>query len=498
MKLTVLVPSEEYKNYAGTRIRYGRIGPELTSRGINLSIEAIASFDPVRSNCEMLLISKCHDARSLVIAAYLKDRGVLVGPDLFDDYFSDPIDSRLISYRAWLIQLAELSDFAICSTEAMADVVRTIRGRLPVHVMNDPGPCFDVDAMGSKLARKLASTLEQSTLRVAWYGVGDNPYFPVGLEDLSAFSSVLAELRRSSLDIRLTVLTNKRALSAHGLSLIEQLPVRSEVREWTEVAERELLAESFLAFLPVSAQPFSRAKSLNRAVTALSSGCQVLSAGYPLYGSLDAFLYRDPLQLVFDLERREMRFSPTKVVDYVETVGSLASRGEEAAKLARFLSDIAPVAGLTVPAPIMLVHGSSTREEAHGSVKSVGGLSIASPYTSAQFDFDVVFRGSPAGIEMLVARQAAPRLLSSVKAQLGRGERHHGKLYLPLKQSRPRSVSGGPPRLEWFNRSDAFQLATYRATMDFVGRQLEGAFGPGRIFVSEQSRLPFSSCVEAF
>jgi hypothetical protein len=495
MRLTVLVPSEEYKNYAGTRIRYDRIGEALSSLGIELSIEAIASFDAVRTDCEMLLISKCHDARSLVIAAHLKDRGVLVGPDLFDDYFSDPFDSRLISYRAWLVQLAEISDFAICSTEAMADVVGTIRSQLPVHVMNDPGPSFDVDAMASELAGKLASTLEQSALRVAWFGVGDNPYFPVGLEDLSAHAWALAELRRSSLDIRLTVLTNKRALSARGLRLIEQLPVQSEVREWTEIAERELLAESFLAFLPVSAQPFSRAKSLNRAFTALSSGCQVLSAGYPLYGLLDAFIYRDPQELLFDLERRELRFSRTKIAEYVEAVGSLASRAEEAAKLARFLSDLAPAAR-TVRAPIMLVHGSSTREEAHGSIKSVGGLSVASPYTSAQFDFDVVFRGSPCGIEMLIARQAAPRLLSSAKAQLGRGERYHGKLYQPLKQQRRRPVAGGPPRLDWFTRSDAFQLATYRSTMDFVSRQLEDAFGPGRIFVSEHSRLPFPSCAE--
>src|SRR5205814_4914013 len=118
------------------------------------------------------------------------------------------------------------------------------------------------------------------------------------------------------------------------------------------------------------------------------SGCQVLSAGFPLYGPLDALLYRDPQQLVHDVARRDLRFSPTKIADYVKAVDLLASRGEEAARLARFLSNLSPSTA-TAQQPIMLVHGSSTREEVHGSIKSVGGLSIASPYTSAQFDFDV-------------------------------------------------------------------------------------------------------------
>ncbi len=120
MKLSVLVPSAEYKSYAGSRIRYGRIAPALEPHGIELALEDIGEFNPLTADCDALIVSKCHDARSLVIAAILSDRGRLVGVDLFDDYFSQASDSRLSRLRNWLGQLLPGCDFALCSAAAMA------------------------------------------------------------------------------------------------------------------------------------------------------------------------------------------------------------------------------------------------------------------------------------------------------------------------------------------------------------------------------------------
>src|SRR5262245_60762119 len=106
MKVHVLVPSEEYKNYAGARIRYGRLQPRLAKLGIKLTLQDIAEFDPDRAACDALIISKCHDARALVAAAAVANRGRLVGVDLFDDYFSQEADSRLSRFRLWLRQLS--------------------------------------------------------------------------------------------------------------------------------------------------------------------------------------------------------------------------------------------------------------------------------------------------------------------------------------------------------------------------------------------------------
>ena len=490
MKLSVVVPSEEYKSYAGTRIRYERIQPSLVASGIELSIHPIGSFDLARADCDVFLISKCHDARSLMIAASLRDRGVFVGVDLFDDYFSGSTDSRLIRYREWLIQLVSVCDFAVCSTEAMADVARSFHRALSVHVMNDTTPEFRADELGVQLAGALKRALDDRHIRVLWYGVGDNPYFSVGLEDLSSYGSALDELTRTNLRVSLTILTNKRALSARGLSLIHQLPIETRTIEWSEEAERALLDDCLLAFIPVNSQPFSRAKSLNRAVTALSGGCQVLSAGFPLYGQLEPFIYRDPAELVHDIQRRSLRFSSEKLVAYGETIAAIASPRRESDRLAAFLSEVGAHHPRSTQ-PIRLIHGHSTRDESHRLVKSLGGLSVASPYTRARFDFDVVFRGSDNGLEMLVLRQVLDRLRLTTKRRFSGLVRYNGLSYRPLGQPRPRPTRTSSLQLDWQDRSEAFQLATYHETMRQIVRDLDEAFGPSRTFYSEHSQLPF-------
>ena len=122
MRVSILVPSDEYRNYAGARIRYGRLQPQLAQLGVSLQLEDVASCRPDQSECDVLLISKCHDARSLIAAAGVSRREKLVGVDLFDDYFSQFADARLFGFRNWLNQLLPICNFALCSTEAMAKV----------------------------------------------------------------------------------------------------------------------------------------------------------------------------------------------------------------------------------------------------------------------------------------------------------------------------------------------------------------------------------------
>lgn len=494
MKLVVLVPSEEYKSYAGTRIRYHRIQSSLQQHGITMSVEAIDAFDPRSSDCDVLLISKCHEARAIVIAAHLKSRGKIVGPDLFDDYFSDATDARLMNYRDWLGQLVDVADFGVCSTPAMADVVASIYGDLPIHVMNDPGAPFDPQWLKGELDRKLSQALTDNILRVAWYGVGDNAFFPVGLDDLSAFGDRLNELERSPMAVRLTVLTNKRALSSASLHMIAQLPVQTELMEWSERAEQQLLADSLAVFLPVSAQPFSRAKSLNRAVTALSAGCQVLSVGYPLYQSLTPFVYRDPIELRRDVGDRRLKLSPHKLGHCLTALDAFGSAQTEAAKLSQFVRGLASSRGIT-PHSIRVIHGASTREDVHRLIKSAGGLSVASPYTSARFDFDIRFQGGPSRLTLSVSDEAASGLQSSARAQLRRMGTHGKRFSLTLSPVWRRLWAKGLGNRKTA-RSDALILGTYQQTMKEIAARMDELFGPGRNIVCEYSRLPVPRTIE--
>lgn len=494
MKLVVLVPSEEYKSYAGTRIRYHRIQPALQQRGVTISVEAIDAFDPRMSDCDALLISKCHDARAIVIAAHVRSRGKIVGSDLFDDYFSDATDARLTGYRDWLGQLVEVGDFAVCSTPAMADVVAGLYGDQPLHVMNDPGAPFDSQWLKGELDRKLSQALADNVLRVAWYGVGDNAFFPIGLDDLSAFGERLNELGRSPMKVRLTVLTNKRALSSAGLNMIAQLPVQAELIEWSERAEQQLLADSLAVFLPVSAQRFSRAKSLNRAMTALSAGCQVLSVGYPLYRSLAPFVYRDPIELRRDVGDRRLKFSPHRLGRYLAVLDDFGSAETEAGKLSQFLRGL--TSGRRVaPDSMRVIHGVSTREDVHQLIKSVGGLSVASPYTSARFDFDIRFQGAPSRLTLSLSDEAASGLQSSARAQL-RTIGSHGKRFSLRLSPVWRRLSARDGAERKTTRSDALIVGTYQMTMKEIAARMNELFGPGRNIVCEYSRLPLPRTIE--
>jgi hypothetical protein len=489
MKLCVLVPSEAYRSYAGARIRYHRIAAELQGHGVELALVNIDQFDPKTADCDGIIISKCHDARPLVAAAEFTRRGKLVGVDLFDDYFSQSSDSRLTRYRNWLRQLLPLCDFALCSTRAMAEVVGQHRRTLPTHIMNDPAPSDSFTAASTTAEQKVAVARDERHIRVCWFGVGDNPYFRVGLADLAAFASFLPALSRTGFDVSLKVVTNERALSADGLAILRWLPIKTEVEEWSEEAEEDALQDAFVAFLPVSAQPFSVGKSLNRAVTALSMGCQVLSVGYPLYAALDPLIYRDPSILIDDLARGVMRFSAGSASKYQRVLGTCASAKVEATKLARFLESLAPQSSIDAR-PLCVIHGHSTRVEAHNFVRRVDGLSVASPYCSAPFDFDVVFRAAGSGHRMLVSKSAVQRLLPHVRKRTGPSERIKDRNYVQISGSSPNGQA--PQSSHWENAPIPFQLATYRESLNLVEQGLVDAFGPCRTFISETRPLPFT------
>lgn len=492
MKIAVLVPSEEYKSYAGARIRYGRLKAPLEALGIKLSLEDIASFSIDSADFDAMLISKCHDARALVAAAAAAGRGPLVGVDLFDDYFSQESDSRLTRYRNWLSQLLPFCQFATCSTPAMARIVKDYRGDLPVHVVNDPSSGADFDGLASQLSLKLIKAQSEQTLRLLWFGVGDNPHFDVGLKDLAAFGGVLRSLASSDKFVELNVLTNARALSAEGLALLDRLPVKTTIEEWSEAREQALLAVAFACFLPVNAQPFSAAKSLNRAVTALTAGCQVISSGYPLYEPLSQLIYRDISSFLADFGRGRMKSSPDNVERFRTMMQALASAETEASSLAKFLESLPASDKDASTGPLILVHGQSTNGTAHKTVHAIGGYSVASPYCPTQLGFDVIFRGAPGELVMLVADKTVKSLVPAFRDRLKEEVRLSEKKYWRVYGSTRPSTRNSVPGDNWHEAPLPFQLASYRHAIGQIRELIAQAFGPSRVILSETSPMPFS------
>ena len=490
MKLVVLVPSRGYKEQAGARIRYGRITDALADEGVTLSLTEIEAFDPNRVACDVVLISKCYDARALVAAAVLRRRKILVGLDIFDDYFSQSSDSRLTRFRSWLQNMLRLSDFALCSTPGLAATVAAFDPEMPVHVLNDPAPRFDHEHLAERLRAKAAQARSERLIRIAWFGVGDNPHFPVGVSDLLAFSPELLALAGEGMAIELSILTNWRALDADGLARISALPVPAKVEEWTERREAELLERAFASFLPVSAQPFSASKSLNRAITALASGCQILSAGYPLYRALDAFLYRRPEKMLADLERDRLRLSVASLPAFEATVGQLASPLREGSALAAFLRSRAgrDRSGSAEGGRLYLVHGAATSTEAHELVRASGGLSVGTPFCPAALDYDVIVEAiEPGKAVLLVANRVIPGKGLLRLGRPGIARKIGRRTYKQMGGETPPGASQ-PQRL-----SLPLLLPLYTELLEQAGALLKELFGPGEVLISENSKLPFGS-----
>lgn len=391
MKLTIIVSSTQYLRSAGNRIRYQRLVEPLAQLGCTLSIAVIDALDVKNAPTaqDIFLFSKVQDARGIALAHTLRAGGARVGVDLFDDYFSQVDDARFAPQRVWLARMAQTSDFFLCSTERMKQVAEHSFGPIVGHVLNDPFERFDRDRLAPRMEAKLRKAMEARCISLLWFGMGDNPNFPVGLHDLAHQGRIIEDFLNLGFEVKLTVLTNERALDSSGLALLRRLPVRPNIELWTQPREQALLEESLLSFLPVNAQGFSIAKSLNRAVTALASGTQLLSVGYPLYAPLDAFLYRDAASFIDDLSTGTLRVSGATLGALGDQLDRLSNPITEAESLLSFLQAIASSPSSTVDGSrLAIVHGERSTGAIHKFAQQRQWLSFASPYASPGLSYD--------------------------------------------------------------------------------------------------------------
>lgn len=394
MRVCVLTPSPKYRSSAGARIRYLRIEKMLLALGHSISLLPIEEFRPeISNNFETFILSKCYDTRGLSVARILHHSGKLIGVDFFDDNFSQVLDSRLLQQRRWMTAMDSMVDFALCSTPTMGDVVAKFWPDKPRHVMNDPFAVLDLRDLASRLDQKLDAALNTRRLSVVWFGQGDNPRFPVGLRDLAAFGEAIGSLS-AAYEVDLTILTNRRSLTADGLQRVHSLPAKVEVREWSEANEQRVLKDALIAFLPVNAQPFSTAKSMNRAITALTSSAQVLSTGYPLYDALSDFIYSSADDLLRDLSIGNLRLRRGIIPDLAKRMTEFGDPAVEAAHIVAFWSSLAalrpepPASRLEMP-PMGVLHGIGSPNDCHRSIQRLGHFSIASPFSRSGPRYDV-------------------------------------------------------------------------------------------------------------
>lgn len=504
MKICVLIPNEDALAQAGVRIRYGRIQQILAAQGHELSIQAIDSF-ATRAQFvhDAYIVSKVYDSRSLVVARLLAGTSILVGADLFDDYFTQLNDTRLVRFQQWMQAFCASANFMLCSTPAMQDVAGQFAPGAPNLVMNDPSPPVTSEAIEAAAVRKLEEARATRTLRIGWFGVGDNPYFDVGLYDLAHFSDALAKLRGRGFDVQLSILTNRRALTPANLAMLARLPVPYDIAEWSEAAERKLIEESLVCFLPVNGQNFSIAKSLNRAVSSLSAGTQVLSPGYPLYRPLGDFVYRNADAFAADLGAGTLAIRPETMPGLMNVLKSWADPDEEATRFISFFERIHPRTPPTppkegVPPTAAVIHGQRSSADAHKFAQRLRMLSVSSPFCRLKLNFDARFEFTSEGaVAAYVAEKwtlRLPRRSLSVLSDHGRIlDTAYKKVDLEKIPGNPNFAAAGLGRANTL----ASVTASYPSTMADIEKVLSFVF-PGVVsYYSENARLPWRATQQA-
>lgn len=495
MRICVIIPSIDASQQAGVRIRYNRIEEDLATRGSNLRVVPLSDFMGLNAFADDIYIfSKCYDARALLLAQTLKQAGKLTGIDLFDDFFSQSTDSRIMRFRQWLEDMTGCIDFVLCSTPAMANVANGLCHGLPVHVMNDPAPAINVETLQATLRRKIDRAVEERKVRICWFGMGDNPHFPVGLADLVAYCHKLTELEASGYDVSLAIRTNARALTAETLAKLRRIPVPYSIDEWSVETEALLLDQSLICFIPTNGQNFSVVKSLNRALTALTHGAQVFSAGYPLYAPLSPFIYRDAAAIVSDLANKALVLRPETVDQLGRLIDAIGNIRHEASAFVQFLQDLSPV---SVPTSrdkpgFAVVHGFRSIEAVHDFGHAAGAITVAGPYCNDVMNFDVVcrFASNTSRIEVLVSERLLPTLPDALVARSAMpqtiGAWKFRSIRLPAEALAVVSASQGK------DMSVLDVMAGYPHVMQTVETAVQTLFPGIRCVISDRSVYPYA------
>ncbi|MBN8291131.1 hypothetical protein JI664_04050 [Rhodobacter sp. NTK016B] len=503
MRIVVIIPNAEWQSTAGVRIRYERIRPWIEAEGHSFTLQPIDEAMAASERAgDIYLISKCHDVRSQLLTRQLRAEGCAVGIDFFDDYYSQKQDAAFMHLRAWFRMMTAQVDFGLCSTPNMRDRLARLVPDLPLLVMNDPAIGWDDTALAEGLRAVAQRTRASKVLDIGWFGIGDNPYFSLGLEDLHAFSGQLLQIRARGYQPRLRILTNRRALDTRRLEMIARLPVPSLVEEWSEEAETALIADSLFCFLPVNGQEFSTVKSLNRAVSVLAGGSQVLSTGFPLYDTLAPFIYRDLGELLDHLDADTLRVRPQTLPDLGALMEQIGSAQVEAKRLTAFLETLPRPRPHDWPGqkPVIVLQGSRPQGEIHKQVQRQGYLSAASPRTTAKLAFDLSARSDPDGrfVDVVLRDRSVSRLAENWRGRVAKVSPPAGGDPAPTLRLTQDDLPGLRPMLRVSApRRELEEQSRYRPDMALMAEIITLIFDRPHLFLSEANSPYWSPEIEA-
>lgn len=247
-----------------------------------------------------VVFSKAYDARALGLATTLASRGKKVCFDICDNHFFGAEGSAvLIDRKNRLERMLGLAHHVTVSTPvlrsqiaeafpgtaAKMSVIPDPLDRLATTPSPDPGPASRVHLW--RLRRFLAS--HQPRLKLIWFGNHGVPHADGGMADLHRVREPIEAAHRS-LPLTLTVVSNSyrkyRSVRAGWKVPTLYLP-------WNRDSFWTVLRMHDVAILPITRNPFTEAKTINRAATALLADLGVVADAIPGYEELRPHIFLD-------------------------------------------------------------------------------------------------------------------------------------------------------------------------------------------------------------
>ena len=264
------LPFATSRRVASVRLRTVRPMTYLQGAGWDVSLHRTGDLPDVA------VFQKAYSADQLVEAARLKARGVRIVADLCDNHLWVPQWTPATRDRAERMRrLIDMADVVVAAAPALAEAVPGCTVIVD-DALELPTPMYTT---GLRRMRRLRSG---RPLRLLWFGTAGHPSQSGGLSDLAALAPALQQFAQEH-PLTLTVVSNSRATWQR---LIGPWSLRQRYLPWSRGMFALAVANSDVAVIPVSLDPFTRCKTANRPATALLRGLACIADAVPSYAAL--------------------------------------------------------------------------------------------------------------------------------------------------------------------------------------------------------------------
>lgn len=282
-------PNTENPNAASTRIRCLNIINYLNRH------DRVAGL--YRKNLiipKTIILSKRYDTESVNHAISLKNKyGTRIALDICDNHFYyETRDQKWIKRSENLEYAISICDIVIVASTYLKDIVKercNIESE-KIHIIEDAAESPHTPTLLERLfnPRKefdyqiLKYKLSKYKIKLVWFGNHGSSYAEGGMSDLNKLHNYLETLSKTN-NVSITIISNNK--NKFKL-LTKNWKITSFYIKWNRHYISELLKLHDICLIPITENPFTLAKSENRAVNALLHNLFVIADEIPSYKPL--------------------------------------------------------------------------------------------------------------------------------------------------------------------------------------------------------------------